>query len=92
MQLPPGTKVLLLHEPVPQVVPAPYRRHAPAPLQNPSVPQVANPLNFSATPLTYTQAPPLLGEHTEAVLAGRLGLSKQSLADLVARGIVQVNE
>jgi len=57
-----------------------------------TVPQVANPLNFSATPLTYTQAPPLLGEHTEAVLAGRLGLSKQSLADLVARGIVQVNE
>ena len=55
-----------------------------------TVPQVANPLNFSATPLTYTQAPPLLGEHTEAVLAGRLGLSKQSLADLVARGVIQV--
>jgi formyl-CoA transferase len=56
-----------------------------------SVPQVANPLNFSATPLTYTQAPPLLGQHTESVLAGRLGLSKQSLADLVARGVIQVN-
>jgi crotonobetainyl-CoA:carnitine CoA-transferase CaiB-like acyl-CoA transferase len=56
-----------------------------------TVPQVANPLNFSATPLTYTQAPPLLGQHTEAVLAGRLGLSKQSLADLVARGVIQVN-
>ena len=56
------------------------------------VPQVANPLNFSATPLTYTQAPPLLGEHTEAVLAGRLGLSKQSLADLVARAVIQVNK
>ena len=57
-----------------------------------TVPQVANPLNFSATPLTYTQAPPLLGEHTEAVLAGRLGLSKQSLADLVARAVIQVNK
>jgi len=57
-----------------------------------TVPQVANPLNFSATPLTYTQAPPLLGEHTEAVLAGRLGLSQQSLADLVARAVIQVNK
>lgn len=55
-----------------------------------TVPQVANPLNFSATPVTYTQAPPLLGEHTEAVLAERLGLSKESLADLAARGVIQV--
>jgi len=67
------------------------RTDLPHPLSG-MVPQVANPLNFSATPVTYTQAPPLLGEHTEAVLAERLGLSQQSLADLVARGIVQVNE
>jgi len=57
-----------------------------------TVPQVGNPLRFSTTPVTYTQAPPLLGEHTEAVLTERLGLSKPSLADLVARGVVQVSE
>jgi glutaryl-CoA transferase len=55
-----------------------------------TVPQVANPLHFSATPVAYTQAPPLLGEHTSAVLSQRLGLSAESLADLAARGIVEV--
>ncbi len=56
-----------------------------------TVPQVANPLHFSATPVAYTQAPPLLGEHTSAVLSQRLGLSAESLADLVARGVVEIS-
>jgi formyl-CoA transferase len=55
-----------------------------------TVPQVGNPLHFSATPVAYTQAPPLLGEHTSAVLSQRLGLSAESLADLAARGVVEV--
>jgi formyl-CoA transferase len=55
-----------------------------------TVPQVGNPLRFSATPVEYTQAPPLLGEHTSAVLSQRLGLSAESLADLAARGIVEI--
>ena len=75
----------------PQVQARGMRFDLPHPLSG-TVPQVANPLNFSATPVTYTQAPPLLGEHTEAVLAERLGLSKESLADLVARGVIQVNK
>jgi formyl-CoA transferase len=54
-----------------------------------TVPQVGNPLHFSATPVAYTQAPPLLGEHTSAVLSQRLGLSAESLADLAARGVVE---
>ena len=33
-----------------------------------SVPQVANPVRFSATPVEYRGAPPLLGADTEAVL------------------------
>jgi crotonobetainyl-CoA:carnitine CoA-transferase CaiB-like acyl-CoA transferase len=33
-----------------------------------SVPLVANPIRFSATPVHYGLAPPALGEHTEAVL------------------------
>ncbi len=56
-----------------------------------TVPQVGNPLHFSATPVAYTQAPPLLGEHTSAVLSQRLGLSAESLADLVARGVVEIS-
>ena len=55
-----------------------------------TVPQVGNPLHFSATPVAYTQAPPLLGEHTSAVLSQRLGLSAESLADLAARGVVEL--
>ena len=56
-----------------------------------TVPQVGNPLHFSATPVAYTQAPPLLGEHTLAVLSQRLGLSAESLADLAARGVVEIS-
>jgi crotonobetainyl-CoA:carnitine CoA-transferase CaiB-like acyl-CoA transferase len=33
-----------------------------------SVPTVSNPVNFSATPVSYRYAPPLLGEHTEEIL------------------------
>jgi crotonobetainyl-CoA:carnitine CoA-transferase CaiB-like acyl-CoA transferase len=55
-----------------------------------AVPQVANPLHFSATPVAYTQAPPLLGEHTAGVLSERLRLSADALNDLAARGVVQL--
>ena len=55
-----------------------------------TVPQVGNPLHFSANPVAYTQAPPLLGEHTATVLSQRLGLSAESLADLAARGVVEI--
>jgi formyl-CoA transferase len=56
-----------------------------------TVPQVGNPLHFSATPVAYTQAPPLLGEHTSAVLSQLLGLSAESLADFAARGVVELS-
>lgn len=55
-----------------------------------TVPQVGSPLRFSATPVAYTQPPPLLGEHTQAVLSARLGISATELADLLAQGVVQV--
>ena len=56
-----------------------------------TVPQVGNPLRFSATRVAYTQAPPLLGEHTATVLSQRLELSAESLADLAARGVVEIS-
>jgi formyl-CoA transferase len=72
----------------PQLLARGMRIDLPHPLSR-TVPQVGNPLHFSATPVAYTQAPPLLGEHTTAVLSQRLGLSAESLADLAARGIVE---
>ncbi|MCH8538591.1 MAG: CoA transferase [Alkalimonas sp.] len=44
-------------------------------LQHPKgyrVPMVANPVKFSATPLSYSLAPPELGEHTEQLLSKQL--------------------
>ncbi|GGF04848.1 hypothetical protein GCM10011611_07820 [Aliidongia dinghuensis] len=49
---------------------------------------IANPVRLSETPADYRLAPPLLGEHTDAVLRERLGLSEAALADLKARGVV----
>ncbi|MDH0897032.1 MULTISPECIES: CaiB/BaiF CoA-transferase family protein [unclassified Pseudomonas] len=45
-------------------------------------PQVASPLRLSATPVDYRLAPPLLGEHTEALLQRLLGLDAEQIADL----------
>ena len=39
-----------------------------------SVPLVANPIRLSASPLAYSMPPPLLGQHTEEILRGLLGL------------------
>ena len=52
-----------------------------------TAPQVANPIRFSATPIDYRRAPPLLGQDTEAVLK-ELGRSDADIATLRAAGIV----
>ncbi|HMW42349.1 CaiB/BaiF CoA-transferase family protein [Plasticicumulans sp.] len=49
---------------------------------------VGSPLKLSATPVEYHLPPPLLGEHTDAVLAERLGYTADDLARLRAAGIV----
>src|SRR5580692_8136572 len=43
---------------------------------------IANPVKLSETPADYRLPPPLLGEHTDAVLAERLGLDATALAAL----------
>ncbi len=52
-----------------------------------SAPQVASPIRFSATPIDYRRAPPLLGQDTEAVLR-ELGHDTGDIATLRAGGIV----
>lgn len=41
-----------------------------------SVPQVANPVKFSKSPIEYKQAPPVLGQHTQEVLDKIISKSK----------------
>src|SRR5580692_8423697 len=47
-----------------------------------NVKMIANPVKLSETPADYRIAPPQLGEHTDAVLAERLGLDATALAAL----------
>jgi len=53
-----------------------------------SLPLVANPMKLSATPVDYRLPPPMLGEHTDGVLAATLGLDAARIAALRAGGIV----
>ena len=52
-----------------------------------TAPQVANPIRFSATPIGYRHAPPLLGQDTEAIL-GELGRSAEDIAALRAATVI----
>jgi crotonobetainyl-CoA:carnitine CoA-transferase CaiB-like acyl-CoA transferase len=49
---------------------------------------IANPVRLSETPPDYRIPPPLLGEHTDAVLSEQLGLDAAALADLRAKGVI----
>jgi crotonobetainyl-CoA:carnitine CoA-transferase CaiB-like acyl-CoA transferase len=46
------------------------------------------PLNLSATPAQMRLPPPLLGEHTDAILARLLGLDDRAIAELHCDGVV----
>ena len=53
-----------------------------------STPQVASPLRLSATPVHYRLAPPLLGEHTDALLQRLLGLDAEQIASLRSAAVI----
>lgn len=71
----------------PQVRSRNMRIELPHPLSG-SVAQVASPIKMSATPPQYHSAPPMLGQHTQAVLKERLGVSESELADLLAKKVI----
>jgi formyl-CoA transferase len=73
----------------PQVVHRGMRIDLPHPLSG-TVPQVVNPIKLSETPLAFHSAPPLLGQHTAAVLRERLGYDSGRIDDLAARGVITV--
>jgi len=52
------------------------------------LPLVASPMRFSATPLEYRLAPPVLGEHTDETLRSVLKLGDAEIARLRAEGVI----
>jgi len=53
-----------------------------------SVPSVANPIKYSATPISYRSAPPMLGADTDEILRDMLGLAPAEIARMRKAGIV----
>ncbi|MDP2639131.1 MAG: CaiB/BaiF CoA-transferase family protein [Betaproteobacteria bacterium] len=51
-------------------------------------PTVASPMRFSETPVEYKVPPPTLGQHTQEILQGLLGMERQAVDALAAKGIV----
>jgi crotonobetainyl-CoA:carnitine CoA-transferase CaiB-like acyl-CoA transferase len=60
----------------------------PHPLLSGGAKLIASPLRLSETPVEYRHHPPLLGEHTDEVLAEKLGLDAASVAELRAAGAI----
>jgi formyl-CoA transferase len=71
----------------PQVVHRGMRVRAPHAAAG-EVSMVANPIKFSATPITHDRAPPLLGEHTDEVLETVLGMDRARIAALRSAGAI----
>ncbi len=78
-----------------QALEHPQARHRGARIELPhplgvNAPGIANPMRFSATPVEYRCAPPLLGQHTREVLAGELALDDARIESLRAAGVIGV--
>jgi len=52
------------------------------------IPTVANPVRFSATPVDYRHAPPILGQHTSEILAAELGYTARQIRALEKAGAI----
>ncbi len=53
-----------------------------------TVPLIASPIKFSATPVTYTGAPPTLGQHTEQVLSEIGEYSDAEITHLIEQRVI----
>jgi crotonobetainyl-CoA:carnitine CoA-transferase CaiB-like acyl-CoA transferase len=71
----------------PQVRHRALRFELPHPLAG-QVPQIRSPVRYSRSVLEYSRPPPLLGEHTDSVLAAEADVGPQALASLRARGVI----
>jgi len=62
-----------------------------ASLEHPSIGPLrllGTPVKLSATPAGVRSAPPMLGEHTDAVLVHDVGMTREAVAELRAKGVV----
>ncbi len=71
----------------PQVQARGLRVEMPHPLAG-TVPQVASPIRLSESPVEYRKAPPLLGEHSEALLLRLLGFAPEQINTLRRAGVI----
>jgi crotonobetainyl-CoA:carnitine CoA-transferase CaiB-like acyl-CoA transferase len=65
-------------------------RHVVVEIEHPTISRVrsiANPIHMSATPVRYRHAPPLLGEHTDAILS-ELGTTTEDIGALHKAGVI----
>lgn len=53
---------------------------------------IGSPLNFSASKLRAYEPPPVLGQHTEAILRDRLGYDDEKIAKMRADGVIGTGE
>ena len=56
--------------------------------QHSQLPSVANPIQFSRTPIEYDRAPPTLGQHTQKVLTEVLGYKQADINELKSSGVI----
>jgi crotonobetainyl-CoA:carnitine CoA-transferase CaiB-like acyl-CoA transferase len=71
----------------PQVVARGMRVDLPHPRAG-TLPSIASPMRFSETPVEYTHAPPVLGQHTAEVLRELAGVDGEELARLREKRVV----
>jgi len=71
----------------PQVLARQMKLDLPHPLAR-TAPQVATPIRYSRSSISYRDAPPLLGQHTAVVLRERLGYDDAAIGALAARGVI----
>ncbi len=50
--------------------------------------QVANPVKFSQTPVSYTKSAPVLGEDTKAILKQELNFDESEICELMRQGVI----
>jgi crotonobetainyl-CoA:carnitine CoA-transferase CaiB-like acyl-CoA transferase len=70
----------------PQILFRSMLRHLPHPISQ-TVPQVVSPMRLTDAPLEFDRAPPLLGQHTDEVLA-ELGIEAPERRSLYKTGII----
>jgi len=71
----------------PQAVAREMKFTLPHPLAG-AVPLIGSPMKFSGTPIRHELPPPVLGQHTEEILRGMLGMRAEDVAKLRIAGAI----